>query len=122
MSIQSINHAQLAFPKGQESAIRHFYSNLLELSELGNEPGRALRFVAGAQRLDLVPTDNWEAPSGDAHLDFEVYDLTGLRTRLMNAQLGLDESRPLPGHRRFYVADPAGNVLEFLQPDSSESL
>ena len=58
MSIQSINHVQLAFPAGAEAPIRRFYSSLLGLPELRLNAGNALRFVAGAQRIDLVPSEH----------------------------------------------------------------
>ena len=60
MSIQSINHVQLAFPAGAEAPSR----------------------------------------------------------RLLQAELPLVESQALPGYLRFYVKDPAGNQLEFLEPDN----
>ena len=34
------------------------------------------------------------------------------------AELPLVENRALPGYLRFYVKDPAGNQLEFLEPDN----
>ncbi|MDB5931969.1 MAG: glyoxalase [Polaromonas sp.] len=119
MTIHAINHVQLAFPAGQEAAIRHFYTDLLGLTELGFTTGPALRFNAGGQRLDLLPASAWQPPSALPHLAFEVTDLPRLRARLLGASLALDESRPLPGHLRFYAQDPAGNQLEFLQPEPS---
>ena len=38
--------------------------------------------------------------------------------RLLQAELPLVENRALPGYLRFYVKDPAGNQLEFLEPDN----
>ena len=89
MSIQSINHVQLPFPAGAEAPIRRFYSSLLGLPEVRLNAGNALRFVAGTQRIDLL-----------------------------QAELPLVENRALPGYLRFYVKDPAGNQLEFLEPDN----
>jgi catechol 2,3-dioxygenase-like lactoylglutathione lyase family enzyme len=115
MTVRSIDHAQLSFPQGKEAELRDFYGRLLGLSEMGT-PGRGpLRFRAGAQRIDLLPTENWVPAPATAHLAFEVQDLADLRRRLIAAGLALDESRPLPGHLRFYVNDPAGNALEFLE-------
>ena len=33
----------------------------------------------------------------------------------------LEEHQPLPGYLRFYVNDPAGNRLEFLEPDPHQA-
>ena len=117
MSIQSINHVQLPFPAGAEAPIRRFYSRLLGLPEVRLNAGNALRFVAGTQRIDLVPTEHWQPAPAVSHLAFEVQDLPALRGRLLQAQLPLVENRALPGYLRFYVKDPAGNQLEFLEPD-----
>lgn len=119
MSIHSIHHAQLAFPAGAEGQIRHFYGALLCLPEVPHPVGRALRFAAGPQRIELVPTESWAPAPAVSHLAFEVEDLPALRSRLLDAELPLVENRALPGYLRFYVKDPAGNQLEFLQPVDS---
>ncbi|MCJ0763152.1 VOC family protein [Variovorax terrae] len=117
MSIHAISHVQLAFPAGEEAEVRRFYGTLVGLTELRQPAAGTLRFVAGRQRVDLIPTENWRPPPAVSHLAFEVQDLPQLRSRLLAAQLALEESRPLPGYLRFYVRDPAGNQLEFLEPD-----
>ncbi len=116
-STYSISHVQLAFPAGEELEIRRFYGTLVGLPELKQPASGTLRFVAGHQRIDLVPTENWLPPPAVSHLAFQVQNLPRLRSRLLEADLRLEESRPLPGHLRFYVNDPAGNALEFLEPD-----
>ena len=118
MAIHSINHVQLAFPAGAEEPIRNFYSSLLGLPEVRLTAGNALHFAAGAQRIDLVPTDHWQGAPSVSHLALSVQDLPALRGRLLQAQLPLVENRALPGYLRFYVKDPAGNQLEFLEPDT----
>lgn len=120
MSIHSINHVQLGFPAGQQARVRHFYSDLLGLKEFRAGGGHALRFLAGSQRVDLVPVSDWKGTPAPSHLAFEVQNLPGFRAKLLDAGFELDESRPLGGHLRFYVNDPAGNTLEFLEPDLSQ--
>lgn len=121
MAIRSIDHAQLSFPAGSEVEVRNFYGRLLGLSEIGR-PGHApLRFLAGRQRIDLLASENWLPAPATAHLAFETTNLIELRRRLIDAGFDLDEHRALPGYLRFYVRDPAGNSLEFLQPDPSQA-
>ncbi len=120
MSIHSINHVQLGFPAGQQALVRHFYGELLGLPEFRALGGDALRFFAGPQRVDLVPVTDWRGAPAPSHLAFEVQNLPGYRARLIDAGFELDESRPLGGHLRFYVNDPAGNTLEFLEPNLSQ--
>lgn len=116
MTIRSIDHAQLSFPSGKEAELRDFYGRLVGLSEVGTPGKGPLRFRAGPQRIDLLPTENWVPAPATAHLAFHVQDLPSLKRKLVAAGFALDESRPLPGHLRFYVNDPAGNALEFLEP------
>jgi catechol-2,3-dioxygenase len=125
MNIHSIHHAQLPFRAGDEAQIRRFYHQLIGLTEFqaGGQTAKTgvpLRFVAGQQRIDLVPTDPWQPNPIPSHLAFEVQGLPTLRSRLLQADVALEESRPLVGYLRFYVKDPAGNQLEFLEPDASQ--
>lgn len=123
MAIHSINHVQLAFPAGTQGQIRNFYSSLLGLRELRQPtPGPSLHFAAGAQRIELVPAERWQAAPSASHLAFEVDNLPELRHRLLQAELPLVENRALPGYLRFYVKDPAGNQLEFLEADTEQAL
>ncbi len=120
MSIQSIDHVQLAFPQGAQPAIRRFYGDLLGLTEAYGYPGPALRFVAGQQRLDLVPAEAAGRPAAPVHLALKVCGLSLLRERLLGAGVELDETHPLKGFQRAYLKDPGGNTLELLEPASPE--
>ena len=119
MSIRGVHHLQLAFRAGNAPAMRHFYRDLLGLSELPGEQaeGAALHFVAGEQRIDLVGVAQWQPLPAVSHLAFEVQDLSSLRARLLAAQLPLVENQGLAGFARFYLKDPAGNQLEFLEAE-----
>ncbi|MDA8453391.1 VOC family protein [Acidovorax sp. GBBC 3334] len=118
MAIHSINHVQLPFPAGAEGEIRDFYTGLLGLAEVTYPAENALHFAAGNQRIALVPTARWQPAPVASHLAFEVDNLPELRGRLLQAELAVVENRSLPGYLRFYVKDPAGNQLEFLEADA----
>ncbi|SFD66174.1 VOC family protein [Paracidovorax konjaci] len=118
MAIHSINHVQLPFPAGAEGEIRDFYAGLLGLAEVTYPAENALHFAAGNQRIALVPTARWQPAPVASHLAFEVDNLPELRGRLLQAELAVVENRSLPGYLRFYVKDPAGNQLEFLEADA----
>ncbi|AOG22110.1 VOC family protein [Acidovorax sp. RAC01] len=122
MTIQSINHVQLPFPAGAEGPVRRFYASLLGLPEVRLKADNTLRFAAGTQRIDLVPIEPWQPHPSVSHLALEVQDLPALRQRLLQAELPLVENRALPGYLRFYVKDPAGNQLEFLEPDHEQGV
>ncbi len=124
MSIRGVHHLQLAFRAGNAPAMRHFYRDLLGLSELPGDQaeGAALHFVAGEQRIDLVGVAQWQPLPAVSHLAFEVQDLSSLRERLLAAQLPLVENQGLAGYARFYLKDPAGNQLEFLEAEPQVSV
>ncbi|GAA4427389.1 VOC family protein [Acidovorax lacteus] len=117
MAIHSIDHVQFGFAKGREAELRHFYGDLLGLSEVVDGEGRpgTLRFEAGAQRIDFVALPR-PLPGEGVHLALSVEGLPSLRQRLQRAGVAIDEQRPLPGHRRLYVQDPAGHRIELLEP------
>lgn len=118
MDIQAINRVQLPFPPALEGAVTHFYGELLGLTLMPQPPGPVLRFAARGQRVDLVPTEQAAAAApGLTPLSFEVQGLPQLRKRLLDAAFPLEEHQPLPGYLRFFVHDPAGNRLEFVEPD-----
>lgn len=50
-----------------------------------------------------------------AHPGLRVHDLDAFAARLTAAGAPVTWDDQLPGHRRFYSADPVGNRLEFLE-------
>ena len=70
-------------------------------------------FRAGAQELHVSEHEPF-APATKAHPAFEVEELDDLAGRLEAAGAEVNWDERLPGARRFYSFDPAGNRLEFL--------
>ena len=113
----AIDHVQLAAPPGCESTARAFFGELLGLDEV--EKPEALRARGGAGfRGDGVEVhvgvEPEFAPARKAHPAFRVDDLGTLRERLTAAGLEPQDDTTIPGVRRFYVEDPWGNRLEFV--------
>lgn len=54
-------------------------------------------------------------PAKKDHTAFHVENLEALRERLIHKGVEVKEDEPLEGAQRFYVNDPFGNRLEFLQ-------
>jgi len=114
-----LDHLQLAMPRGREAEARAFYTGILGLAELTKPPNLAARggvwFALETQQLHLGVEADFR-PAEKAHPAFLVNDLDGLRARLQQQGCAPYEDEPLEGFERFYVADPFGNRLEFLQP------
>lgn len=116
--IHGIDHVQIAVPPMSEDAARAFYGEILGLEEIPKPANLARRggvwFQCGAQELHLGVQPDFR-PATKAHPAFAVHDLRALRGRLTEWGLAVIEDEPLEGALRFYVADPFGNRLEFLQ-------
>jgi catechol 2,3-dioxygenase-like lactoylglutathione lyase family enzyme len=106
-------------PRGREDEARAFYAGILGLAELAKPPNLVARggvwFALGSQQLHLGVEADFH-PARKAHPAFLVHGLAALRERLTQAGFKPYEDEPLAGYARFYVADPFGNRLEFLQP------
>ena len=120
--IVGIDHVQLAMPAGQEDRARTFYGDLLGLSEVPKPPALAKRggvwFRTGSVHLHLGVEADFR-PARKAHPALLVQGLEGFAQRLRRAGLEVIEDERLPGHRRFFLSDPFGNRLEFLEPQGS---
>ncbi|MCQ4211759.1 VOC family protein [Streptomyces longispororuber] len=123
--ITALDHVQLAAPEGSEGLLRAFYVDVLGMTETAKPPELAARggcwFEAGDARLHLgVEAAGDRAghfrAARKAHPGLRVRDIEAYARRLarLGAEVVWDDA--LPGHRRFYSADPVGNRLEFLEP------
>lgn len=115
-----VDHVQLAAPKGCEEQARAFFAGILGWTELPKpEPLRSrggVWFVCGRHQVHIgVQTDF--VPATKAHPAFEVNNLSALRTHLQENGISYtdDTAREAEGTDRFYVSDPFGNRLEFLE-------
>lgn len=113
-----LDHVQLAAPSGCEAAARAFYGGILGLPEIEKpenlKPRGGVWFQCGNQQLHLGVQPDF-LPATKAHPAFALRDLASLRQRLREHNVAVVEDEPLPGAVRFYVADPFGNRLEFLE-------
>jgi len=119
MSLQAIDHVQLAMPRGEEDKARAFYGELLGLVETPKPAELAKRggcwFESGALRVHLGVEDPFR-PARKAHIAFRVDDVSALATRARSEGLEVVDDADLPGHERVFIFDPFGNRLEFLRP------
>ena len=119
MKILGVDHVQLAMPRGREDEACAFYGDLLGLSELAKPASLAARggvwFAAGEQQIHLGIEDDFR-PALKTHPALLVEGLDEFRSSLADRGYAPSEDEPLPGYRRFYVSDPFGNRLEFIEP------
>ncbi|MGW7249859.1 VOC family protein [Streptomyces decoyicus] len=117
--ITGLDHIQLAAPPGTEDALRAYYADLLGMTEIPKPPALAARggcwFEAGTARLHLGIEADFR-PAKKAHPGIRVHGIDAFAARLTAGGATVTWDDHLPGHRRFYSVDPAGNRLEFLEP------
>jgi catechol 2,3-dioxygenase-like lactoylglutathione lyase family enzyme len=117
-----LHHVQLAIPPGGEDRCRGFWAAVLGMRELEKPPVLAARggcwFRGGALEVHLGVEEPFQ-PARKAHPGLLVDGLPALAARLEEAGYEVTWDDDFPGHRRFYSADPFGNRLEFLEPESA---
>ena len=118
MSIERIDHAQLAMPKGGEDQARGFYADVLGLTEVPKPAELATRggcwFENGSVKLHIGVEDAFR-PARKAHVALVVSDLDALLARARTAGCETVDPAPFQSWRQAYVYDPFGNRLELLE-------
>jgi catechol 2,3-dioxygenase-like lactoylglutathione lyase family enzyme len=106
-------------PAGAEALARAFYAGVLGLEELPKPPALAGRggvwFGNASVQLHLGVEADFR-PARKAHPALRVDDLAALAAACAAEGHAPQFDNAVPGVARFYVADPFGNRLEFLQP------
>ncbi|MFC0205365.1 VOC family protein [Novosphingobium soli] len=119
MTIECIDHVQLAMPPGGEDEARAFYADALGIPEIPKPPHLAVRggcwFERGALKVHLGVEKDFRA-ARKAHPAFIVTDLARLVQGLVSRGYRVVEDQPLEGYDRRYVDDPFGNRIELMQP------
>jgi catechol 2,3-dioxygenase-like lactoylglutathione lyase family enzyme len=114
----ALDHVQLAIPRGSEDRCRTFYVDLLGMTELRKPPLLAARGGMWLQNGPVVIHLGVEAdfqPARKAHPAIMVSDIDGLAARLTAVgHTPTWDNETIPGTRRFHVADPLGNRIEFI--------
>jgi catechol 2,3-dioxygenase-like lactoylglutathione lyase family enzyme len=122
--IIGLDHVNLLIDAGDEALVkaRAFYEELLGLEPLerpaNTDSGRAgAWYQCGVQQLHL--TTEKDASSANKasrrHPAFRVANLEAMRARLETAGVEIIAGNRFPGQERFFVRDPWGNRLEFVE-------
>ena len=119
MTLEFIDHAQVAIPRGGENRAREFYGDLLGLPEQPKPAELAKRggcwFESDDVKLHCGVEEPF-VPARKAHIAFQVDDVQTLAERARAAGYEVIDDDLLEGHERIYINDPFGNRLEFLRP------
>ncbi|MGA8326241.1 MAG: VOC family protein [Candidatus Cybelea sp.] len=116
--IESIDHIQLAMPRGGEDHARSFYGEVLGMAELPKPPelreSGGVWFQSGAVFLHLGVADDFH-PATKAHPALNCTAFDALLERLGAHGIAIARADRLSdGRAHCYIADPFGNRLELI--------
>lgn len=115
---EKIDHVQLAAPIGSEGKAREFYQGVLGFTEV--EKPEALRKRGGVWFSSVnisihIGIEDPFVPAKKAHPAILVNDLEAMKEYLDRKEILYTVDDNLPGANRFYLFDPFGNRIEFLE-------
>ncbi|AKA49538.1 glyoxalase [uncultured archaeon] len=113
-----IDHVQLAALEGSEGVARDFFHGVLGMKEIEKPENLKKRgglwFKCGTNQIH-IGIDHDFRPAKKAHPAIHVKNLNVLKERIVAKGISVKEDEPLPGDDRFYVDDPFGNRMKFLE-------
>jgi catechol 2,3-dioxygenase-like lactoylglutathione lyase family enzyme len=119
MRITAVDHVQIAVPPELEAAAIEFYERVLGLNRLpkpgGTDDVRGAWLDGGNVQVHIGVQPKSFVPATKAHVGFVVADLAKAQAELERNKVATKPGSDLPGFKRFFTQDPAGNRLEFLQ-------
>ncbi len=115
---KSIDHIQLAAPKGSEEIAKSFFGDILGFQEiekpemLKNRGGVWFEFASYQVHIGI---EEPFAPAKKAHPAFQVEHIEALKMHLLKNDVSFIVDEDLPGANRIYLSDPFGNRIEILE-------
>ncbi|WP_078546927.1 VOC family protein [Litchfieldia alkalitelluris] len=114
----SIDHIQLAAPKGSEDIAREFFGGILGFIEIEKPEELKKRggvwFGFEGYQIHIGIEDPF-TPAKKAHPAFRIRNIEELKAHLLLNNIEIIEDDKLPGANRIYIHDPFGNRIEVLE-------
>ncbi|WP_294205485.1 VOC family protein [uncultured Chryseobacterium sp.] len=122
IKFKRLDHVQICIPKGQEDEARHFYSDIIGLTEIPKPeqliPNGGLWYRIADIQLHIGTED--QIIASKRHPAFEVEDLDTIKEYLTGQKVKIKEEIQIPGQRRFSFIDPFDNRIELLEKENPE--
>jgi catechol 2,3-dioxygenase-like lactoylglutathione lyase family enzyme len=112
--ILGIDH--VAFYTTAPDGLKKLYGNILGLASAAPlEPGGSMRYMVGKQWVGYSPAPDSKASDRMDHVAFATDNIDGLRKYLIAHEINAPDIQELSGHRFFFVEDPEGHRVEFVE-------
>jgi catechol 2,3-dioxygenase-like lactoylglutathione lyase family enzyme len=108
-----LEHVTITAPEELEAEVIAWYRDVLGLEPVDKPPEAGLGgawLQVGEQQVHIsIDPRN---PPEEAHFCLVVDDFGGAVDALRKAGCHIEQASPIPGRRRFFTRDPAGNRIE----------
>jgi catechol 2,3-dioxygenase-like lactoylglutathione lyase family enzyme len=121
-AVRTVDHVAVSAPKELEGEVVDWYERVLGLERLAKPEGTRSAgawFRAGEVQIHI--TIERDLTLGSGHFGVAVHDLDDAVERLRSSGSTIKDAKPIPGRRRFYANDPAGNTIEIVCYDEERS-
>ena len=121
--IVGVEHVSVTAPAELEKDVVSWYGDCLQLERVEKPPGSrpdGAWFRAGNHEIHVTIDEH--NPPQVAHFAIVVEGIESLVERLRHAGCHIEQAHPIPGRRRFYTRDPAGNRIECVSYDEPRAL
>jgi catechol 2,3-dioxygenase-like lactoylglutathione lyase family enzyme len=114
-----IDHVDITAPEELQDEMSAWYRDRLGLEELPSDRNGGGRFAVGDQEVHIsIDPHN---PPHLAHFCLLVDNYDSVVARLREGGSHIEQARDIPGRRRFYTRDPAGNRIEIAMVTGQEA-
>jgi catechol 2,3-dioxygenase-like lactoylglutathione lyase family enzyme len=118
-TIRGLDHVTITAPEELETDVLEFYGTFLGLRRLDKPEGGTgspgTWFAVGDVQLHVARDSHNPPPT--AHFAVTVGDFDVAVERLRDSGYHIEQAHPVPGRRRLYTRDPAGNRIEIVSFD-----
>lgn len=114
-TVAHLDHVSVTTPEELEGAVLHWYEKCLGLERIVKPEGARKGggwFRVGDQELHVAHDEH--NPHKTAHFGLAVDDIEGAVRRLRDFGCHIEQASKIPGRRRFFTRDPAGNSVEIV--------
>jgi catechol 2,3-dioxygenase-like lactoylglutathione lyase family enzyme len=110
-----LEHVSVTSPEELEGEVVAWYRDTLGLEEMEKPEGTRAKgawFGIGDQQVHVTIDEH--NPAKVSHFGIVVDDFGEVVERLRASGCHIEQAGPIPGRRRFYTRDPAGNRVEII--------